>query len=89
MPLCLRASSCTIHDNNTRCYATINIIIGKPPFRFASLKNNVSSYIKHLLLRFFRLEKPGFSFLRKRSLIRDNDIGCKAGCMLAYMQNYN
>lgn len=47
MPLCLRASSCTIHDTNTRCYATINIIIGKTPFRFASLKNHYTSSIKH------------------------------------------
>ena len=38
---------------------------------------------------FLGSKSRGFSFLRKRSLIRDNDIGCKAGCMLAYMQNYN
>jgi hypothetical protein len=47
MPLCLRASSCTIHATITRCFATINIIIGKTPFRFASLKNHYTSSIKH------------------------------------------
>ena len=36
-------------------------------------------------LLFFRLEEPRFFLSEKGALIRDNDIRCKAGSMLAYM----